>query len=126
MNQFNNSTDICRYYVHATEQQLYGSGVNYATAVEFITEKNVFLIHTFFRSSLEWIVDEQSEWAVRFAEKYSKQPIELFTSDMIRNEQHAVYVTKRCTRRIYTPAMHKEFEKVMLSIGHKKSWYSGY
>jgi hypothetical protein len=123
MNHLNSAATIRRYYVHATEQQLFGSGVDYATSVEYITEKQMFLIHNFYRQATEWIVNESAEWAEKFTAKHNIIPIELFTQDVVRNEEYAVYITHNCARRIYTQEIHKIFEGVMQSIGYSKPCY---
>jgi hypothetical protein len=125
MNQLNSAAVIRRYYVHATEQQLYASGVNYATSVEYITEKQMFLIHQFYRQATEWIVNETAEWAGRFSAQYKIELIELFKDDVVRNEEYAVYVNHNCARRIYTQEMHRIFEGAMLSIGYTKPCHFG-
>jgi len=125
MNKLNNEKAIHRYYVHATEQELYGSGVDYATSVEYVTDKQMFLIHEFNRQATEWIVNEPAEWAERFTAKYKTELIELFKDDVVRNEEDAVYVTHNCARRIYTPEIHKKFEDVMKNIGYVQPSYNG-
>jgi hypothetical protein len=125
MNKLNSAAVIRRYYVHATEQQLFGSGVDYATSVEYITEKQMFIVHAFYRQATEWIVNETAEWAEKFTAKNNVKPIELFTHDVIRNEEFAVYVTNNCARRIYTQEMHKIFQDIMRSIGYTKTCNNG-
>lgn len=123
MCKLNNTPLMRRYYVHATEQQLYASGVDCGTSVEYVTEKNMFIIHKFCQQATEWIVNETAEWALKFIATNNIEPIELFKHDVIRNEEYAVYVTNNCARRIYTPEIHKAFEAVMMDIGHTKPSY---
>ena len=110
-----------RYYVYATEQELYATGVDYATSVEFDPINHVFLVYPFFRTCTDWIVNETTEWAAKFAAKFpNNRIIELFATDVIRNEEYAVYVTLKCSQRINTPAMQAAANDLLLNIGYGK------
>ena len=109
MHQLNSEEVIRRSYVHAIEQELYATGVEYATTVEYVTDRQMFLIHDFNRKAAEWIVDVTGDWAEKFTATYNTEPIELFNDDIVSNEADAVYVTHNCAHRIYTLGTHKMF-----------------
>lgn len=112
--------NIRRYFVqNATEQDLYGSYVDYATAAEFDHIRSVFLIRTFFRASTNWIVNELPEWAEKFKAKYpEKHVVELFKEDVVRFEEFEIFVTPECAERVYAPEAQKQVKCILLNIGY--------
>ena len=119
------STLVYRYYIHATEQELFASGVEYGTSVEFKPAECVFEIFEFqnrCRTSAEWIIDVQIPgWAEMFKAKHPEcRLVELHNKDVIRNEEWSVFVTLDCTRRIFTASMQDAVENIMLNIGYGK------
>ena len=121
MSSETNAQDVRRYYVVATKQELYATGVDFATSVEFDPVNSVFILHPFFPTCTEWLVNEPAAWADKFIAKYpAKRVIELFKSDVARNEDYAVFVTLKCSQRINTPAMQAVANNLLLNIAYGK------
>ena len=120
MNQTPEPEFTQRYYLIATYKQLAASGVGYATAVEYIHEKRMFLIRSFSLESIEWVVDKSPTWARRFYAETNISPIAIYDHDVVRNEEYSTLVTYPCDKRIYTPEMNNIFKQIMQDIGYKK------